>query len=199
MQFGYLEVNPLVTLPFSRRGIKMLIGTFMWFGTASGDGLRRYAIERGIPLMWAFNPTIATECGVGPQPPPSEGCTDWGPTVQRPEDPVAVRLVDPVVLRQVPEGHNFTGTNGTTAKHFESIWRAAATAMAFNHSFAIRMTAAKSLWPALLSSKGDGVQDVVITLGVEPIYAGACASEGCVGVRVGSRQCVCAPEPELLL
>ena len=54
VQFGYLEVNPLVTLPMSRRGVKMLIGTFMWFGTDAGDALRRYAIDREIPLAWAF-------------------------------------------------------------------------------------------------------------------------------------------------
>jgi hypothetical protein len=172
----------------SRRGIKMLIGTFMWFGTDSGNALRQYAADRNIPLAWAFNPTIETECGVGPQPPPSEGCTAWGPEVPRPRDTVAIRLLDPIVLRSCPEGHNFTVDTGTIHP-FNATWHLAAVELASNRSFVHRMKAAKSLWSALVSNRS-----TVSALGVEPLYASACSSQDCVGVRVASQHCVCAKE-----
>lgn len=171
----------------------MLIGTFMWFGTAAGTALRRYAADRAIPLAWAFNPTIAAECGVGPQPPPAAGCTDWGPVVPRPLDAVAVRLLDPIVLQEVPEGHNVTVGNATR-EHFELIWKKAADALAPDKSFVARISAAKSLWADLILPKGgDGGAPGVASLAVEPLYAAACSSEDCVGVRVVGQHCICAP------
>ena len=194
VQFGYLEVNPLVTLPMSRRGVKMLIGTFMWFGTDAGDALRRYAIDREIPLAWAFNPTIAAECGVGLQPPPSEGCTDWGGDVPRPRDLVAIRLLDPGVLDQVPEGHNFTADIGTK-QHFDSVWQSAASALGPTNSFAARLKSAKSLWSTLLLANPTGGSAAgVASIAVEPPFAGACASQDCIGVRVADQRCVCERE-----
>jgi hypothetical protein len=95
-------------------------------------------------------------------------------------------------LHQVPEGHNFTANNGTE-EHFESVWHTAAGALAPNNSFAARLKAAKSLWPALLcASTTGGSAAGVASLAVEPLFAGACSSQDCVGVRVIDRHCVCA-------
>ena len=70
--FGYFEINPVVTIPMSREGIKMMIGSFgLWFGTAEGDRLRKWSADRGWPLAWAYNPRVAGACDTGPQPPPA--------------------------------------------------------------------------------------------------------------------------------
>ena len=168
----------------------MLIGTFLWFGTSSGSALRQYAADRNIPLAWAFNPAIEAECGVGPQPPPTEGCTDWGPEVPRPRDTVAIRLLDPIVLRSCPEGHNFTVDEQTT-QHFTATWRMAAGQLASNRSFVHRMQAAKTLWSQLVATPPASVA-TVSALGIEPLYSGACSSADCIGVRLAGQHCVCA-------
>jgi hypothetical protein len=182
--FGYFEYNPVVTVPMSREGIKMMIGSFgLWFGTAEGERLREWSADRGWPLAWAYNPRIASACITGPQPPP-DGCIgSEDVAVNTTEDQVAVRLLDPRVLARVPEGHNCSDPDA--AARFEHVWE-----RAINQShapFRERRLQLGTLWKEMLLG---GV--VTAAYGVEPLYDGACENIDCVGVRVSDGSCVCA-------
>ena len=162
--FGYFEVNPVVTIPMSREGIKMMIGSFgLWFGTAEGDRLRRWSADRGWPLAWAYNPRIASACITGPQPPPN-GCAQSRYVAENStEDEVAVRLLDPRVLARVPEGHNCS-IPSVVAQKFEHVWEL--TRNLSHLPFGTRQLHLRSFWKDILL---DG--DVVAAFGVEPLCA----------------------------
>ena len=184
--FGYFEVNPVKTIPLTREGIKLLVGSFgLWFGTPAGEQLRSWAAGRGWPLAWAYNPMVASMCLTGPQPPP-KGCSRANKTTTQ-RDAIAVRLLDPAVLPKVPEGYNITHVAGfaSAAAHFDAVWTAAGAISPT--SFADREARIGELWVKLL---GGGVA-VLEALGVEPLYAHACADSACVGVKVSDGSCVC--------
>ena len=162
--FGYFEVNPVATIPMSRQGIKMMIGSFgLLWGTAQGSRLREWSATRGWPLAWAYNPRVAGLCMTGPQPPPA-GCLHARTAIENmTEDAVAVRLLDPKVLAQVAEGHNCS--NAPTAATFERIWETASNVTSnISLGFGARQTRLRALWRELLQGEA-----VVNAFGVEPL------------------------------
>ena len=162
--FGYFEVNPVATIPMSRQGIKMMIGSFgLLWGTAQGSRLREWSAARGWPLAWAYNPRVAGLCMTGPQPPPA-GCLHARTAVENmTEDAVAVRLLDPKVLAQVAEGHNCS--NAPAAATFERIWETASNVTSnISLGFGARQTRLRALWRELLQGEA-----VVNAFGVEPL------------------------------
>lgn len=174
--FGYLEVNPMVTLDFPQ-GVLMLVGLFdILFGTAAGAVLRDWCIDQGWPLAWAHNPLISTwNCG-----PSTTNCQMPTDNFSRPLQSSNLRLLDPFVLRRVPEGHNLTRSESFEVAElaFEDAWRRATTAP--------RDTTAvlDGLWASLREAQ-------VSVLAVEPVYHAACTSPDCIGVRISDGSCVC--------
>ena len=162
--FGYFEVNPVATIPMSRQGIEMMIGSFgLLWGTAQGSRLREWSAARGWPLAWAYNPRVAGLCMTGPQPPPA-GCLHARTAIENmTEDAVAVRLLDPKVLAQVAEGHNCS--NAPAAATFERIWETASNVTSnISLGFGARQTRLRALWRELLQGEA-----VVNAFGVEPL------------------------------
>lgn len=185
---GYLELNPAITIRYPD-GIKMMVGSFdSWFGTPSGDKLRQWCIAQGWPLAWAHNPLDSLyKC----DPDPTKGCKPPPPyTYSHGVETSNVRVLDPAVLSKVGEGHNVTATD-TEARAFESAWAAAATAVPASTPYAKRYEFLDPIWTALVRGNAtwNGLQSG--GLAIEPVFAGACASEACVGVRVVDGSCVC--------
>jgi hypothetical protein len=168
--------------------------------------------------VWAHNPYVAASCSsvngghdplyancssacwevngacqfnVGPtggragaaNPPPSCGtsCTQG-------HDDVAMRFLDPHVLVKVPEGHNSTrGAAFESARQvFETWWTTANATAKPSLPFPSRLILLTSIWEKMSA--------VLKTspLAVEPLFAGACASQACIGVRVIDGTCLCA-------
>jgi hypothetical protein len=77
---------------------------------------------------------------------------------------VAVRLLDPRVLAQVPEGHNCSGAQAAAAPRFEHVWERASN---ISHlPFGPRQQQLRMLWKEMLA---DG--EVAAAFGVEPLCA----------------------------
>ena len=193
--WGYLELNPALTMA-QPASIKMLIGTFdRWFGTANGERLRAWCIARGWPLAWAHDPIDSMwTCSVNT----SAGCAlppRW--TYVHGVSPSNTRLLDPVVLARVPHGRNSTGGSGydAAAAVFASRWSAVNRTVPDNTPMEVRRRELDKQWEGLLfgeaSPPSEGVAGSL--LAVEPLFAGACANEECVGVRIADSACVCGP------
>jgi hypothetical protein len=130
--WGYFEINPIITIPMSRQGIKFMVADFgMFFGRPEGTAIRAWCTKKGWPLVWAHNPYVASWCtSVNGDDPiyqncsqacwPVDGQCQWATSGPRgatnpppgcdscvaPHDRVAMRILDPAVLAKVPEGHN---------------------------------------------------------------------------------------------
>ena len=137
-------MNPVVTIPMNRTGIKFLIADFeMMFGRSSGKAVQALCISKNWPLVWARNPRIASICQTdGHLPNCSQGCWNvrgdcqalplgsertqctGGGSCSTPGDRASQRILDPEVLVRVSEGHNCTsGVEFDTAKQrFHSAW-----------------------------------------------------------------------------
>ena len=218
--WGYFEINPLVAVPMSRRGIKFMVASFsLLFGRPQGAALRAWCTQKGWPLVWAHNPYVASWCtsvdggdpiyancsnacwpvagqcqwataGTRPgrMPPGCDSCT-------APQDRVARRVLDPAVLARVPEGHNCTGGADKAfqlaSRGFERAWASVAArhvdAAPFPHQ---RLELMDAYWANITAVEGGGESHS--PLGVEPMFAGACADRGCIGVRTADAKCVCA-------
>lgn len=172
--FGYLEVNPLVTVRYPE-GISMMIGVFeVLFGTEEGKRLRDWCIAQSWPLAWATNPRFANwDCFDG-------NCSFPVDRFYSDGDSANQRLLDPVVLQSVSEGHNMTSHSSfnKSAHDFEALWAQAADVKSED-----RMRWSRHAWRQLNGAPA---------LAVEPLYAGACASDSCVAVRLDGA-CVCPP------
>ena len=186
--WGYIEVNPAVTVA-QPGGIKMLVGTFdNWFGTGDGDALRHWCVARGWPLAWAHDPIDSTwDCSVnttgGCQLPPR-----W--TYTHGIEPANTRLLDPYVLQRVSHGRNSSGGAMADAA-FAARWDAVNRTVPSNATRGERRVALDRQWGLLLGGSGGLVGLSGSLLAIEPLYAGACADEACVGVRIADGACVC--------
>jgi hypothetical protein len=156
----------------------MLIGMFeLLFGTSEGEELRAWCQEKGWPLAWAYNPEQSFfRCGPAGDYPE---CT-FPESLDAPSAPVNVRLLDPLVLRQVGAGHNVS-LPPDVHRFFEEQWNAT------NATSASKAELAQA-WARLM---GSGEKSAWNTLAVEPVYADACESDDCVGVQVATGHCVC--------
>ena len=186
--WGYLEVNPAVTIA-QRDGIQMLIGTFdLWFGTPNASALRRWCIARGWPLAWAHDPIDSTlRCDLNIS---SGGCS-WPArhAFVHGVEPANTRLLDPIVLQHVPHGHNLTRTAGfgRAAAAFEAAVARVNRSVPLSLNVSSRRTLMDAHWRELLGS-----EDALFSnLAMEPRWHAACADESCVGVRVWDGACVC--------
>merc|ERR1712113_629206 len=95
------------------------------------------------------------------------------------------RILDPVVLRRVPEGHNVTAAADFLSAEdgFNALWRQVA-----SH----KQPKSESLWQQLmLPSRSESSMFAPSVLAVEPVSFGACASDTCIGVRVFDAACIC--------
>ena len=186
--WGYLELNPALTLS-EPSAIVLLIGTFdLWFGNANGTRLREWCVQRGWALAWSHEPLDSLwRCGVNTSA--GGDCTPPEWTFAHGVAPANTRLLDPAVLPHVGAGHNQTNTAAfaRAAAAFAAVWANASAAVPADAPADQRRRALDPLWRAMLSADGGVVVDA---LGVEPTWAGACAAE-CVGVRVVDGSCVC--------
>jgi hypothetical protein len=168
---GYFEMNPIKSIDMVG-GIKMLVGMFevLW-GTEEGEQLRQWALDRGWPLAWSFNPSQSYfRCS----PVGQEDCIY--PDMTAPDDRASIRLLDPSVLPRVPAGHNATVSNET--RHaYDVLWKDV-DVQSMSHegvASAWRRTTA-ALWTEMA---------------VEPLYLGGCSDSECVGVLVNGQSCLC--------
>lgn len=173
---GYFELNPLALIDFPS-GVKMLIGMFeLLWGTPAGDRLRTWAVSRGWPLVWAYNPSMSFfRCGPAGDLPSCVFPHDFAMGA----DTAAARLLDPWVLQRVAAGHNVT-VPPATHDAIEHAWRST------NASTAGRAEL-DAAWAHLVGDE----ERVFAPLAVEPLFHGACADEECVGVRTRTQECVC--------
>ncbi|CAE7496921.1 CNGA1 [Symbiodinium natans] len=189
---GYMEVNPLVTIRYPD-GVVMLVGLFeSLFGTDDGLRLRQWCVDRGWPLAWAHNPAISSwNCG-----PATEDCLMPSANFSQGIQAANLRLLDPVVLKAVPEGHNLTTepSFAESERAFASTWALAMKGVPSGKPSpprpwppVARLAQMSRLWSVL--SEEPAVQQ----LAVEPVYFQACSSSDCAGVRVLDRKCVCRP------
>ena len=189
--WGYLELNPAVTIA-QPEGIKMMIGTFdNWFGTANGARLREWCIARNWPLAWAHDPIDSMwDCSVnttgGCQLPPK-----W--TYSHGVSPSNARLLDPLVLRRVSHGFNSTGGAGYAAAEaaFAARWDEVNRTVPSRTPQPTRRAELDRQWSQLLTGDTTSTGLAGSLLAIEPLFAGACADEECVGVRVADQACVC--------
>ena len=209
--WGYIEVNPAVTIR-QDRGILMLVGTFdLWFATPNATALRAWCISRGWPLAWAHDPVDSTlRCTLNIS---GGGCT-WPPraTYVRGIEPTNTRLLDPYVLARVPHGHNMTGgTFAHAASIFDAAWERANRTVPLSLDVAARRALMDAHWHELLTAlwpTGDSfaaagsqpggasrANGPDVSLAVEPVWHGACANLDCVSVRVSDGACVCPLGP----
>jgi len=175
--------------------------------------MRAWCTKKGWPLVWAHNPYVASWCtSVDGHNPIYTNCTDscwpvdgqcqWATAGARPghlplgcdscvapHDQVARRVLDPAVLAKVPEGHNSTGAADKAfqlaSRNFERAWAS----VAARHVDAVpfpeqRLRLMDTYWAHLTAGESP--------LAVEPLFAGACADRGCIGVRTADAKCVCA-------
>lgn len=188
---GYFEMNPAVTIAYPA-GIQMIIGMFdRLFGTPQGDALRAWCIAQGWPLAWAHNPIDST-FHTGPDPtgasfPP---LADFSHGVEA----ANIRLLDPAVLPKIPEGHNNTDTPAflAAAGVFAARWAFVAANISGTLNATERRGPMNAQWELLVA--GTRTQPSTIrasVLAVEPVFYGACADSGCVGVRVADGHCIC--------
>ncbi|CAE7627010.1 CNGA1 [Symbiodinium sp. CCMP2456] len=189
---GYMEVNPLVTIDYPH-GVVMLVGLFeALFGTEDGLRLRKWCLKRGWPLAWAHNPDISSwNCG-----PATVNCMMPSANFSEGIQAANLRLLDPIVLEAVPEGHNLTTEQffPLSQQAFKSAWAKAATGVPTGLPKPPlpwpprpRLAEMSRLWSEL--SQEPSVQQ----LAVEPVYYQACASADCAGVRILDGKCVCRP------
>jgi hypothetical protein len=191
--WGYVELNPAVALR-QPDGIKMLVGTFdNWFGTGEGDALRRWCVARGWPLAWAHDPMDSMwDCSVNTT---AGGCRlppRWAFT--HGVEPANTRLLDPYVLRRVSHGRNTSGGPMADAA-FAARWDEVNRTVPSNATRAERRVALDRQWRLLLGGSDGLIGLSGSLLAVEPLYAGACADEACVGMRVADGACVCPLAP----
>ena len=173
---GYFELNPLALIDFPQ-GVKLLVGMFeLLWGSSAGERLREWAVSRGWPLVWAYNPAMSFfRCGPSGDAPSCIFPHDLAVGI----DTAAVRLLDPWVLARVAAGRNLTITNDTE--------RAVHTAWERTNSSRASRTELESAWTSLVRDE----MNVFSPLAVEPVFFGACADEECVGVHVRGQHCVC--------
>ena len=202
--WGYLELNPAVTIS-QPDGIKMLIGTFdNWFGTHEGMRLREWCISRRWPLSWSHDPIDSTwRCSVNAS---GGGCKlppKW--TYSHGISPSNARILDPFVLRRVPHGDNITRGEGfrEDERTFDMRWRFVNESVPERMPLPERRRALDRQWRILLKGAEDSEQQGADELhlrssglaggplAIQPLFARSCADEACVGVRVSDGACVC--------
>lgn len=168
---GYLELDPSMTIEFSK-GIKMVIALFeIYFGTEAGNSIRETCIKNQWPLVWATNPAVSYPCYY----PGKYSLDNFTVGV----DPVNVRILDPYVLKNVPAGYNVT-VDGIVSGYFEIFWGS------WNVTGVPREKVAE-YWSFFTENFNS------TELMVEPLYFGACSDLDCVGVNTISKNCVCNP------
>ena len=162
----------------------MMIGAFdLWFGNANGTRLRAWCIERGWPLAWSHNPLDSLwRCGVNTTA--GGNCTPPQSTFAHGVEPANSRLLDPIVLRRVPEGHNISSGSAFSSAEaaFEARWAAIGKQVSPSSPPAMRRALLDHQWIGLVADTSP--------FAVEPLWSGACADD-CVGVRVLDGRCVC--------
>ena len=176
----YVEANLLATPQFRRSDaagsdVLFVIGAFPWiFGHDHGDALRRWATERGWPLVWALGPEQCYEqvnqtgghCGE----------TGWSPSLGQ-DDPVYranQRLLDPSI------GARFTNTSINTAGG------AAAAAAAFDEAWsAAQLAREHGRWNASAAWR-DLVSKLPAALRLAPVSAGRCGRGGASSIMGAS-------------
>ena len=159
-------------------GIKFVIATFTsLFGTANATAVRDWCVQWGWPLVWALGTNSGESDAIGP----------GGVTAVAAVDGMD-RVLDPLVLRQIPAGRNISIGNGTQAA-FAALWGAvnASRAAARSHGTRDGQPAPRQFagWWAELK------RAVPPALRVGALRAGDCAdTDGCLGLgRDG--HCVC--------
>lgn len=207
-RFGYLEFNTLKRIRF-HGGVLMMVASFSeLIGSTKADHLREWCIQRKWPLAWCdtraiaqissrttplyslFCPRCSSDCVHPPRrahnPYPYGGlsCQASSRLCLEEHDvdvdfyAANVRLLDPEVLAAIPHGHNLSRVKSFMegARAFQLTAEAAGRAQISNSTAA---------WERLLQ------QPHVAELAVEPVFAGACTSKSCVGVRITDGTCVC--------
>ena len=183
--WGYLEVDLGVTVQLPQ-GIKMMIGSFdAWFGTWSGDRLRAWCVARGWPLAWAHEPSMLLRGGSPPTDYDAHGI-----------EPSAMRVLDPFVLSRVPHAHNYSihgAAFAAAAEVFARVWDDVNRTVNASLPARQRIAALDPRWLRMLAgnTSNQTVGLAKSVLAVEPVFAGACAEEACVGVRILDGACVC--------
>ena len=159
-------------------GIKFVIATFTsLFGTANATAVRDWCVQWGWPLVWALGTNSGESDAIGP----------GGVTAVAAVDGMD-RVLDPLVLRQIPAGRNISIGNGTQAA-FAALWGAvnASRAAARSHGTRDGQPAPRQFagWWAELK------RAVPPALRVGALRAGDCAdTDSCLGLgRDGN--CVC--------
>jgi hypothetical protein len=173
---GYFEFNPAKTIPLPR-GIKMIVAMYeLYWGTETGDKIRKWCRDLQIPLVWAYNP-IMSFFRCGPDPTSNPACV-FPDDLSVGIDTTSVRILDINILSELPAYSNIT-ISPTQMTAFEEAWQTV-NVTDLSHD------AIDSAWYSFIQSFWDD-------LGVEPVYYNACASKACVGVTVGRRNgdCVC--------
>ena len=119
--------------------------------------------------MWAHNPSMSFfRCGASGDAP---GCV-YPSSLVNEGDKANKRILDIWVAERVPVGYNLTVTQ-EEREGWEEGWE--------------RGGKGGEGWEGLWEGFGE-------RWGVEPLFWGACEGKGCVGVFVGSGDCVCPPE-----
>jgi hypothetical protein len=186
---GYFEMNVAASIRTTAGdgGIKMMIGMFeLLFGTQEGEQLRAWCIQRGWPLVWAYNPVMSFyRCGPDGKFP---ACVQ-PPSISIGMDTAAVRLLDPVVLSRVPAGYNASAPGGPLADALR-VTSAFAAAWAAINATALSRDELHVAWTGLITGPS---RSIFLELALEPPFHGSCEDEACVGVTVMSQLCVCSP------
>jgi hypothetical protein len=169
----YWEQNTVGPLPYPQ-AVTMVVASYAeLFGSRQGAALRQLCTRWGWPLAWALG-----------QPPSQHGGENGGWMATNVNRSVA-RLLDPVVLRRSPAGHNLSAAVEAAEPAFADAW----TKVAQSNENATGWTESGDDWDALVL----GVMGSGGSLAVEPLRAGQCEGQHtgrCVGVS-GAGNCVC--------
>ena len=176
LAFRRLGCSPDKTLRAAQypHGIKFVIATFTsLFGTANATAVREWCVQWGWPLVWALGTNSGESDAIGP----------GGVTAVAAVDGMD-RVLDPLVLRQIPAGRNITVSNGTEAA-FAALWGAVNASRAAEWSHGRQAPRQFAGWWAELK------RAVPPALRVGALRAGDCAdTDSCLG-RGRDGHCVC--------
>lgn len=177
--FNYWEAMPAGTMEFPQ-DIRFLIGNFgKVFGSANGERLREWCLQRGWVLVWALGPNF-------------NGTATWGSLLPGSNVTANQRLVDPLVASRTTAAPTLP-TDDATVVSFQRQWFKVKNLRSTVPEGKLANTTAALLWHNLTAASPAALR-------VSPLRDATCKQlqEGaeCVGIS-GDGRCVCYAAPQL--